>query len=205
EVDLVVKLDTDALVLGPFAAELARTFAGDPGLGVVGRYRLGAYGDRRDFRPAAGAVLRAALPFRVYRRDGRRHVVLPAPRQTLRVHSRIWAARRHGYQLGEHCLGGVYAVSGALLGALAADGALERPDDWTASGLSEDHLVGLLARAAGFSLDDSPLFGASLEGLPAPPAKLVADGFAFTHSVKGDREAELRAEFAALKAVLPSR
>jgi hypothetical protein len=151
-----VKLDTDPVVLGSFADAPQEAFAGTR-LGVLGRYRTGPWGEgRRDFTTLRGEVVRARIPPRTY--------------------------RRNGYETGEHCLGGVYAVSELLLRRLAQAGLLDHPCDWTATQLSEDQVVGVLNRAVGCEFGDSPLFGAQLTAL----------------SIKGEDEEALRGRFASL-------
>jgi hypothetical protein len=122
----------------------------------------------------------------------------------------VRGAGRHGYRLGEHCLGGAYAVSAPAARALAGAGVLEDPLITVGTELGEDVVLGLLVRAAGFGLtslvDLGDPFALRHEGLPAPPAQLVAQGYAIVHSVKfadPGHERRVRAEFAALRGDSP--
>ena len=205
ELDFVLKLDTDALAIAPFADAITAAFA-DPAVGIVGSYDRTCTGGVRDWtrweRPLARVGLPLALVDAQGRRFSRRVVVRPArARQAARRLLR--QARAHGYVAGAHCLGGAYAVSPALLG---------RPElfdatPWLSTGLSEDIVVGLLCHAAGLGLrglvGPGEPFGLAHVGLPAPPAELIAAGHSIVHAVKHPDpavEEDLRAAFRVARA-----
>jgi hypothetical protein len=164
-VDLVVKLDTDALVVGQFEAAFTEV---DEGVGVLGRCRIAVDGTPRDLRPIRPSVRRLRSPLRSSVVDGRRRFHLVSPHAWWRAQSVLRAAYRNNYVTGEHCLGGVYVVTGAALRGLRAQGLLDQPLDWIGGNIGEDVLLGVLVRAAGFRPADHPLFGAVWRGLPAP-------------------------------------
>lgn len=201
EVPFVVKLDTDSLVIAPYAQRVFETFERHPKLGMVGAYRVEADGKPRDWSVHKGAI--KAL----VRRFHWRH-----PRGSLRdwndplkghVRAIFNAARRNGYRVGEHCLGGGYAVSRRLLDAMSEAGHLDDPMLWSLADLPEDVMIGLHTRAHGLAFADQAgrggVFGVTYIGLGAPPAELLARDHAVIHAVKNDphlSEAEIRAFFA---------
>jgi hypothetical protein len=191
EFDIALRLDTDALILGPGIAEAAAArFAADPALGALGAYRIGPDGAARDWGPAA-RMLRAHL--------GPRGLRYPAVRRRLRK----LLASSPGYVPGEHALGCAVLFRGDMIRAMHREGMLDYPELGHAR-LGEDHLFGLLTAAAGYRTGD---FGGPLDplavrwvGLPASPASLLASGKLITHSVRSwedMREAEIRGYFAA--------
>jgi hypothetical protein len=191
--DVLLRLDADAVVIGPgLARAAAARFAADPGIGLLGAYRVGPDGGRREFAPVA-RLLAAETGLRGLRR--------PALRRTLRATTRL--ARAHGYADGEHALGGCYLHTRPAVDALARHGFLAL-DALRRSRLGEDHLFALLTRAAGFALADFGGPGDPLclrwQGLPAHPEALAAAGKLVAHSVRGHGdldEAAIRGYFAA--------
>lgn len=197
--DVLLRLDTDALILGPGIAEAAvDRFARDPAVGALGAYRVGPDGRNRDWTPARKMV-RAELGLR-----GMRH---PAVRR--RVRELVAAAPE--YVPGEHALGAALFVRGDTVREWYRRGMLDYPE-LGGSLLGEDHLFGLLTLAAGYRIADfsgpqDPL-AVRWEGLPAAPAELLAAGKLVTHSVRswGDmHEAEIREFFAARRPAPPSK
>lgn len=183
-----LKLDTDSLVIGPYRERILSYFRGDPNLGMAGAYETEADGVARDW-----SVHHESLRL-LSRRFDPRH-----PRGSLRtwsdplkarVRALNRAARGNGYRLGEHCLGGGYAVSRALLDAMASAGHLDDPMLWLEADLPEDVMVGLHVRALGFAfadlVDEGDVFGVTYVGLASPPPELLARGHAVIHAVKND-------------------
>jgi hypothetical protein len=188
--DVLLRLDTDALILGPgVAAVAANRFADDPALGALGAYRVSPDGRSRDWTPAVKSV-KAQVGLR-----GLRH---PAARR--RVRALIDQAPE--YVMGEHALGGATVSRGDMVREWHRRGMLDYPELGD-SALCEDHLFGLLTVAAGyrtgdFSGPDDP-FALRWVGLPAAPADLLAAGKLVTHSVRSwenMQEDEIRAFFA---------
>lgn len=190
--DMVLRLDADALLIGPGLEEQARRrFATDAGVGMLGSYRTGPDGRPRDFVPTARQLaVETGWP-------GLRH---PRLRSTLRklVHD----ADRHGYVKGEHALGAAYLHSRDAVREIDRRGWLDLPA-LGASRLCDDHLMGLITRAAGFRIADFGGPGDPLalrwKGLPAAPEQLVGGSALVTHSVRsfeGREEPDIRAFFA---------
>jgi len=191
--EYVVRLDTDALVIGPGLDRLVvQRFAEDPRCGVLGAYRLGRSGDIRDFEPAARAIRsEAGLPGLLLR-----------PKSWFALRRLLSAAVANGYQVGEHTLGAVSALRPEMLARCRDKGWLAM-EGLGGSMLGEDWLVSMAARAAGYTLGDFAGPGGPLalqwKGLPADPEVLVAEGVLATHSVRswgGRSEAQIRRYFA---------
>jgi hypothetical protein len=193
DLDYVLRLDSDALLLGPgLDVVAAERFAAEPGLGVLGSYRLGQDGGTRDFGPAARAVRsEAGLPGLVLR---------PACRAALR--ELLSAARANAYELGEHSLGAVNALRPEMLSRCDEKGWLGM-EALAGSKLGEDWIIAMMAKAAGYSIGDLGGPGGPLalawKGLPEAPEALVEKGVLATHSVRFWRErseVEIRSYFA---------
>jgi hypothetical protein len=220
QVDYLVKLDTDALAIGDFRPSIERAMTERPEVGVLGAYRQNeAGGDARDFSMFRWPLRIARLPLRPRFRTGARHGVTLEPavvgqrgRARRFVSAALASARRNGYELGEHCLGGAYVVTLAAAAQMHELGLLDDPLATYDTRLGEDVVVGLLARAAGFGLaslvGSGEAFAVKFCGLLAPPDALVARGHAIVHSVKdhdGASEDELRAAFASARQREPVR
>ena len=178
EADVVIKVDTDALLTGPgLAAAAARVFAEQPQIGLLGTVQQPIY-DRW---------------------------VLARERRTGRAVRRLHdAALRHGYD-GRKAHGGVYVLSRAALERMAAAGWLDwRPPVWTL--LNEDACVGLGVWACGLSIgwpggdDAAPIRSVSHE-MPMMMQDVRPAGVLAVHSVRrglaGENEAEVRHYFGA--------
>ena len=171
----LLKLDTDALVIGSFSEQLEQALAADDSLGIVGSYDRTCTGATRDWSVWAPVLRRAT----------RRLSLLRSPRKTAAARKVLALAMASGaYELGAHCLGGAYTVSPVL--AQRYD--LLRWEPWAASGLSEDVVMGVLCAAAGLRMRsmtalDEP-FGLAHVGLPGSPEWLLARGHSIVHAVK---------------------
>jgi hypothetical protein len=198
--DFALKLDTDAVVIAPFAASIRAILSGDPSIGIIGAFDRAAAGGRRDWSMWPAVIRRSRWPIRAARAGG------PLPRIRLPSRNERHTARRliraaasnPSYSLGAHCLGGAYAVSPSLF---ARRELLDwRP--WVETQLSEDVTLGLLCGAAGLRMQNAvggaEPFAVSWKGLPAEPSRLLASGHSIVHSVRDDShgtEWELREWF----------
>ncbi len=208
--DLVLKLDTDALVIAPFADRMAAVLA-DPALGMVGTFDQHCDGRPRSRDRWHYGVRRRRLPVRPFREDndptGRlrlRHTLWGDPAVLRR---RIAAARRQGYGYGEHCLGGAYAVPGRFLDRMAERGWYDDWRAWMPLDIGEDVCIGVYVRAVGLACANANRagepFGVEYQDLPLPPQQLLDAGYAVVHSIKdqdGLTEADIRAFFAQRRA-----
>jgi hypothetical protein len=167
DLDFVVKLDTDALVIAPFAAKIASKFRQSPEVGLLGTYQLDPSGKPRH---TTGWIpsLRTFLSHIFLRGKYLQITLWGRPRKIRRA---LLAALANGYQLSEHCQGGAYAVSAQVLGRMASRGYLDDPLCWLWSGLGEDVMMGLYTRAVGMELADyngiGEPFGVQYLGLPS--------------------------------------
>lgn len=194
DVEFVVKLDTDAAVIAPFAAALRSVFD-DLAIGVVGSYDRAYGGGLRDWSRWKHAIDRAAMPIRVRRAARGIRVRLVPPAHVRRIR----AARAAAYRVappGAHCLGGAYAVSSAFLGKARLEW-----EPWVETGLGEDVVIGLIALEAGLRMAsltrEGEPFALTWRGLPGPVAELRAAGYSIVHSVKRptmEEERQLRSE-----------
>jgi hypothetical protein len=184
--DVLLRLDADALVIGPGVAELAvRRFADDPRTGMLGSYRIGPDGGVRSWVDAATTLCREC---------GVRG--LDRPRMRGRLRSLFRDAVRNGYVPGEHALGGAYFHSAKAVNVIQQRGMLDL-SALRHSRLGEDHLFSLITVASGFRIADfggphDPL-ALKWKGLPNAPAELLSRGKLVTHSVRswgqvGERE-----------------
>lgn len=192
----VLRLDSDALVIGPFADAIEAAL--QPGDGILGACHLTCNGQRRDVSAIAADVARHRRPVWAWRHPPRRPWwIRPADPF---VRSVLDAAARGGYVPGEHCIAAGCAITPALVAALHARGWLDDPARWLQARLGDDMVLGAMARACGLALRDLPtVFGVAHRGLPDTAPALRARGFAIVHSVKNDpasSEEELRAFFA---------
>ena len=196
EPGIVLRLDADAVILGPgLEAAAEQAFRRDPEVGLLGAYRVGPDGGRRDFLPAA-RQLRAEIGPRGLRR--------PKLRAGLRRCVRL--AREHGYVDGEHVLGCAFLLRAEAIRDIDRAGGFSQR--WLeASRLGDDQIMSLLTVAAGHQIADfgGPADPLALKwrGLPAHPSDLLAQGKLVTHSVRswGDlTERQIRSTFAAARA-----
>jgi hypothetical protein len=184
--DFVVKLDVDALVIGPFVSKIGDTFADDPTLGLVGSHDVTCLGEVRDWTVWHRDLHRVGRPVRFIRHGRRRYVQRRRLRDARRARALLAEAHRSGYVHGASCLGGAYAISSRL--ASRHDLMDWRP--WVGAGLGEDVVMGVLCGAAGLSMRSLTApgepFGIAHIGLPKPPRELIADGYSIVHAVKSD-------------------
>jgi hypothetical protein len=193
---IVLRLDADAVILGPgLEAAAEQAFRRDPGVGLLGAYRVGPDGGSRDFLPAARRLRAEIGP------PGLRH---PKLRAGLRGYVRL--ARHYGYVDGEHVLGCAFLLRAEAIRDIHGSGGFSQ--SWLEeSRLGDDQIMALMTVAAGYKLGDfggpaDPL-ALKWKGLPAHPAELLARGKLVTHSVRswGDlTERQIRHTFAAARA-----
>ena len=191
ETDIVLRLDSDALIIGAGLEERATAeFAENPGVGLLVSYRTDPNGQARDWSWAARR-LNIETGIR-----GLRH-----PRRWRRLREFTALAGQHGYVDGEHVLGGGYIHSREAADDIHRKGWFSQPCFGT-SKLGEDHLMALMTVAAGyriadFSRPEDPM-AVKWKGLPSHPDELLANKKLVTHSVRSWealREAEIRAIF----------
>lgn len=169
---IVVKIDPDALVIGPgLERTLAAAFDAHPRCGLLGTFRIDWNGEPRD------------LSYWRERME-RRRSDLGKP---------LERALANGYVLGEGVQGGCYALHRRCLEKIGAAGWLEgaegyRPSRTKGQQIAEDSLITLLTYAAGFEAGDlggpDQPFGIWDVGLPMSPEDLVRQQRIVTHALK---------------------
>jgi hypothetical protein len=194
--DVLLRIDTDALVAGEFTEVVHDYFTKHPKIGSLGSYRMAWHNEPRSFSWAALRLLRSMTLY------APRH-----PRTALAAAATTARAKHHGYTLGENIMGGVAVYSHRAVAALGDAGFLPRRA-LAGTVLQEDQIFALALRSIGFGLadfgtahDDLP-FGVKYVGLPAHPDVLLAKGKALIHSTKSYEdlnERQIRAIFAAAR------
>ena len=213
-----LKLDTDSLVIGPFASAVAERLRAAPAAGLIGA--LGKTCNRAC--PDFGRDVESRSPIIGLLEDWRARPAPDTPgpageppspdaveREAVgRIRRHIEAAERHGYRTLQYCQGGGYAVSPAMLTRMAASGAFDDMLGWAYLPVGEDVIVGMLARSVGLEVvdasSDGEPFGVQSRGLAFSPEDLVGRGYAIVHSVRTDAaldEAHIRRLFASRRTV----
>ncbi len=193
--DVVLKIDTDALVIGDRPEEDAIRFLKDnPGYGLIGSYKVDCNGDPRDFSPHANTL----------KMQTNGCFLLKNPkivRGFFLLRSLLKKAKANDYELGEHCQGGAYFFSGLCLRRLYAANLLYRKELRFAQ-LSEDAIAALLVKSIGMNLGDfatgSLPVGIRWRGLPGSPEDLMNSGKKIIHSTRfwnTMQEKEIRSYF----------
>lgn len=205
EAEFVLKLDTDALIIGSFYQRLMKQFTSDLSIGMLGLYKQTCNGESRDHLKFAHLSRKLKAPLALWRQP-----VSPWQRVTVHLFGRFAKIRRYfqqaeeaGYPEGDFILGGAYAVSGTALRAMAQQGYLEDPLLWINTHFSEDAILSMYIwavrkRLQGFAAPGE-VFGVEHIGLPFSPEELIKKDYAIIHSVKDSQQAsetEIRKFFA---------
>ncbi|MGF1495848.1 MAG: hypothetical protein ACFB8W_03345 [Elainellaceae cyanobacterium] len=201
----LLKLDTDALVIAPFSANITRFFRQHPEVGLAGTYRLTPQGEVRQAPKWSNLI--TAYANRIRFRDLKKNHLsllyfLTHRREFRRMSTVIQTAIANGYVPSEHCQGGSYAVAYPVIEQLYQQGELNHPEQWLYVNMGEDLLLAIYARYLGYQLADfnraGEPFGVDYHGLPFTPTELVTRGYAIIHSTNTDptlSQAEISAFF----------
>jgi hypothetical protein len=178
--DLLLKMDTDALVIGDAPHRDVLAFLRQhPDVGIVGAF-LG----RGDGTPKKNAM---ATKGRQLTSEMSARNLVRRPRLALTLRRLVRQAERHGYTRGDTCTGGAFFVSDAALRMMLGRGYLDLPV-LAESALSEDTLFSLLSCACGYRLSDltgsSDVLAINWRGLPMEPDELVRQGKKIVHPIK---------------------
>jgi len=181
-----LKVDTDALVIGPFVEKLSKLIENEPSVGMIGAYDKTPSGTPRDISKNAATVREMHQGNSVLRRV--RNLASNDPQATISRH--ISAAIKNGYRYGEHCLGGAYAVSQILVSRMKRDRYLDSPALWLPIDCPEDVMVGIYTKAVGCGyksfVSNGEVFGVRHRGLDDSPERLLERGYSVIHAVKND-------------------
>ena len=190
DVSFALKLDTDALVIAPFAEKIHTAFAAMPNVGMLGSYDKTCNGDKRDFSSWELQFKKLSSLVSISRIKSKIHLHLSFMGRSATIRKHIHAAVENGYQWGEHCLGGACAVSSKMIFQMAIKGYLEDPLLWLHTSIGDDPMMGMYTRAVGMELrgfvDRDQPFGLKLRGLADTPKELLSRGYSLIHSVKND-------------------
>ncbi len=188
---LMLKLDTDALVIGAGAEKEAFDFFGSGDkMGIAGQYPYDYDGRPWDSGWPRDRVLNGATTWKCIRR----------PIANIALRKLYLKAKANGYNAGESVFGGAYFMSQPLLDAFYKAGLLPHFILGRLN-LGEDHLFALLAKAMGFELGNMASgnlpFACAWKGLPAAPEQLLGQKKIIhsTRSWQNMNEAEIREFF----------
>jgi hypothetical protein len=202
DINFILKLDTDALVIAPFGEKIGNFFRKFPDVGIVGSYQTYPTGLVRRNTEWTPSIKTFLSPVKL-RGKYLQVTMWGRPRRRREALQRALA---NGYKLAEHCQGGSYAVNSELLNKMEALGYFDDPLVWLRSGVGEDVIMGIFARATGmqmsdFNRDNEP-FGVQFSGLAYSPHEFLTKGYSIIHSIKDDKnfsENEIVNFFRALK------
>jgi hypothetical protein len=180
--DILLRMDTDALMIGDAPHEDALTFLkSHPDVGMVGAFRRRGDGSAK---AAALAAKGRQLAKEMRLRHAFRNVALV---RTLR--NLVRRAEEHGYTRGDMCTGGALFMAPDAVLALDEQGLFDL-DVLKRCTLMDDALLALLCCAAGYRLSDMPpdndVLAINWRGLPMPVDALVSSNKKIVHPVKDD-------------------
>lgn len=188
-----LKMDSDALVIAPFAQKLQQAFAASPEVGIIGSaHQLTCNRELKNSAKDGYSMRKLRSLVAVWREPltPGQHIQLSLWGKLKTVRSHVWTAIENGYRYGEHCQGGAYAVSTQLIRRMATRGYLQDPLLWVDIPCCEDVMMGMYARAVGLHLKDfndtNQVFGIQHTGLPDTPERLLDRGYSLIHSIKND-------------------
>lgn len=193
--DFLLRMDDDAMVLGPFITRAAEFFAESTSIGEVGFYEFGAPPKPGDYTFFAGAFYRRSKIVRRHEDVGGWWISLFGWKRLVRL--MINDALRHDYACGEFCQGGAYFISRASVAAMCGSRFFQNPKVFGGCSFTEDFFFAIANRAAGFRIryvrDEERFLNMKWKGLHKPAEQLVAEGYALIHSVKNDEAPEQEA------------
>jgi len=194
EFSLFMKMDTDALMVGPgLITQAAEYLAQNHNTGILGSYTIRADGKKRSWFKWKMAFLYESCLLR------------PLFRKTALWKDPLREALNHGYRRGENVLGGAYFISHACLKKMAEKGYLDYKYDIirSESRIGDEIIYCLFCKASGFEIHDfgkpHQTMAIALDNLPLSKEAVLAGGKTVIHSVKlgknGESQAELRRFF----------
>jgi hypothetical protein len=210
DVDFVIKLDTDALVIGPFSASVVNAFGSDPKLGILGTLGDSCDKEKRTMSYDQSALmevrfaLHTAGKLRSNERLDNMHIVRwnlftgKQTKQFLSICDEIAPIEANGF-FGGHCQGGAYAVSRSFISRMRELGFLSNGLRWLWMPIAEDRMMGIYCSVVQLKLGDfsgvNQPFGVQAEGIAFSPEELILRGHSVIHSVRNNLdwpEAKLR-------------
>ena len=202
DADFVLKIDTDALVIGPFAEAVRACMRRTPDAGLIGSYGFSCH-------PAVRPIqdMRGEPPLLTFRRLLPREVPpegagsapainglgVPPPSmieafKAVRPH--IDAAVANGYEDSVYCQGGACVATRVMLDRMADAGYFADVDRWLDIRCNDDQMWPMYCRAVGLRLCDcshpGEPFGVQYRALPYSPQELIDLGYSLIHCIKND-------------------
>lgn len=175
---LIMKLDTDALIIGPAPESAAfDLFDKDPLMAVAGQYPGDYDGKPWDYGWPRERIINGTMTWKAIKR----------PLGNIVLRRLYIRALRNGYLTGESVFGGATYYGHGFMSRLQGEGLL--PDNNLSSmNLGEDHLYSLLAKTVGMNLGDLSSgnlpFACAWKTLPASPEQLYKEGRKIIHSTR---------------------
>lgn len=179
--EVLLRMDDDALITG-FKPEIdaSKYFISHPEIGMLGSYRITWDNQPRDFDPPRKEILIETSPIwkliKIFRSI-----------KSNNISSHIELAQQHGYELGDHVLGGAYFMSYKLVKKLS-DKDLLSSTDFIGSRLEEDHIFGILTHEVGMKLGDFVTNGWPMclkwRGMPTTPETIYNLNKKIVHSTR---------------------
>ena len=201
--DVVLRLDTDALVTGPSPhRDILAASTQQPRAGI-----FGAFSERGDGTKKASDMYKVGekLRYEMSIHRSRRQLLKKPARLacSLALKRLYWRARRNGYQAGYTVTGGAAFMMRPLIDRWCEMG-LHRLDALRFSSLTDDVLFGLCTYAAGFYLSDGPpnILAVNWIGMPMSPIEVIARGVKVIHSIKTselEEQNDIRKYFATIR------
>jgi glycosyltransferase involved in cell wall biosynthesis len=197
ECELVLRMDDDALMIGPDPhLEAIEAIRAEPRIGIIGRHI------KRRFSPDCfGNIHDNYWPRKQLIKDTATWKIIRRPIANLALRNLMMQALSYGYELGENIQGGAYFITRTCLQKLDDAGLLPLARLKRVN-LCEDHLFSLLAKVIDMDLHDlsgaGMPFGIAWKGLPASPEVLVQAGKKIIHSLRywaNMDEAAIRMQF----------
>lgn len=179
---VLLRMDTDALVIGPSPDDDAiAEFARDPKLGLIGSFRVDCRGNLRGYGPTIDTLNKSLRLKELIQHPRSR---FPGWFYWKSFYSK---AIKNGYQPGDQCQGGAYFMSYECVKRLYKMDLLERYDlQWI--NLHGDQIFGLLTYVTGLKLGDFVTgdypMGIKHQGLPWHPDELIKRRKKITHSTR---------------------
>jgi hypothetical protein len=218
--DFVLRVDTDAVAIAPFAKAIRDFVRRNPMAGVVGV--IGASCNPRHRRlyyrtsPRVPRLIRAYYSWpptlSTQGEAAKRSGGVQFPRGYIRysqlfafdiIRPHIANAMANGYQWNEDCQGGACVVTRQMAERMMSAGYFSSCDVWSELPFADDQVLAMYAYAAGLQIVDCSQpgqpFGVQGCGLAYSPEELIARGYSLIHSVKSDtryNEASIRKYFA---------
>jgi hypothetical protein len=202
----VLRLDSDALIINPFASQVRALLSANPKRGIVGNF---------DSATGAPVGLGHLMTTRLYWRSK----LVSLDRENGKLITTFWGWRRRmrhlihsaqaqGYPLGSWVQGGAYALSPQFISRMVHDRRFDEPDDFIHNDLCEDVLMILIVYSLGleahYTVGPSRLFASKWKGLYDAPEALAKAGHGVVHSVKhfeARDEANIRSTFKQLRSL----